>query len=173
MERNSNIVQLTLLKSNCFEGVSVTKLNSIEKDTLISLALSVMNNWYQRGETFTSPVGMREYLQLRFGALEHELFSIVLLDNRHRLICIEEMFRGTIDGATVFPREVVKIVLKHNAAAVVFVHNHPSGVAEPSTADQSITSRLKKALVLIDVRVLDHIIVSHETAVSFAEQGLL
>ena len=95
------------------------------------------------------------------------------MDNRHRVIEIEDMFRGTIDGSSVHPREVVKSALLHNAAAVIFAHNHPSGVAEPSRADQSITERLKKALALVDIRVLDHIVISSAETVSFAERGLL
>jgi DNA repair protein RadC len=95
------------------------------------------------------------------------------LDNQHRLISYEELFFGTIDGASVHPREVVKRVLKHNAAAVIFAHNHPSGVAEPSQADRRITDRLKSALLLVDVRVLDHMIVGDQEVLSFAERGLL
>lgn len=96
----------------------------------------------------------------------------MFLDNRHRVITFEEMFRGTIDGASVYPREVVKAALQHNAAAVIFAHNHPSGVAEPSQADQAITKRLIEALLLVDVRVLDHLVVG-EQVVSFAERGLI
>ncbi len=120
----------------------------------------------------TSPVRTREYLRLRLGALDHEVFGCLFMDNRNRLICVENLFRGTIDGASVHPREVVKAALQQNAAAVILFHNHPSGVANPSQADQIITDRLKDALALIDVRVLDHLIVGEEIY-SFAEAGLL
>ncbi len=173
MSVTSNIVQLTLLDQHRFEDLSVSDLSPVEQDFLIGLALSVLASRHPKGEPLTSPAQMRDYFQLRYGELEHEVFSLVLLDNRHRLINVEEMFRGTIDGASVYPREVVKDVLKWNASAVAFVHNHPSGITEPSEADKRITERLKDALALIDVKVLDHLIVSHESTVSFAEQGLL
>lgn len=173
MSATPNIVQLTLLDHNRFEDLSASDLSPLEQDSLIGLALSVLVSRHPKGESLTSPAQMRDYFQLRYGELEHEVFSLVLLDNRHRLINVEEMFRGTIDGASVYPREVVKDVLKWNAAAVAFVHNHPSGITEPSEADKRITERLRHALALIDVRVLDHLIVSHESTVSFAERGLI
>ena len=173
MSVTSNIVQLTLLDHHRFDGLSASHLSPLEQESLIGLALSVLAMRHQKGEPLTSPAQMRDYFQLRYGELEHELFSLVLLDNRHRLINVEEMFRGTIDGASVYPREVVKAALKWNASAVAFVHNHPSGITEPSVADKRITERLKDVLALIDVRVLDHLIVSHESTVSFAERGLL
>ena len=126
-----------------------------------------------RGEPLSSPEASKEFLRLRLAPLEHEVFACLFLDNRHRVIAFETLFRGTIDGASVYPREVVKTALHHNAAAVIFSHNHPSGVAEPSRADEQLTRRLKDALALIDVRVLDHIVVSTEGTVSFAERGLL
>jgi DNA repair protein RadC len=101
------------------------------------------------------------------------VFSCLYLDNRHRVIQFEELFRGTINGASVYPREVVKKALGHNAAAVIFAHNHPSGVAEPSAADRRITQQLSDALALVDVRVLDHVVVGDGTTISFAEQGLM
>jgi DNA repair protein RadC len=119
-----------------------------------------------------SPARTREYLRLRFGPLDHEIFGCLFLDNRHRLIVAETLFRGTIDGASVYPREVVKAALHHNAAACILFHNHPSGIAEPSQADTLITQRLQAALELVDVRVLDHLIVG-ETTCSFAERGLI
>ena len=105
--------------------------------------------------------------------LDHERFGIIYLDKRHRVIKIEILFRGTIDGASVYPREVVKACLRENAAAVVLFHNHPSGVAEPSHADEAITDAISAALKLVDVRVIDHIIIAGTTAVSLAEQGKL
>ena len=110
---------------------------------------------------------------MEMASLEHEVFSVVFLDSQHRVLGIDQMFRGTVDGASVYPREIVKASLRHNAAAVVFCHNHPSGVCEPSSADRRITERLTSALALIDVRVLDHLIVSGGDSYSFAETGLI
>ena len=121
----------------------------------------------------TSPGAASKYLQLQLGDKEQEIFGALFLDTRHRMICFRKMFFGTIDGASVHPREVVKAALKCNAAAVIFAHNHPSGVAEPSQADIAITGRLKSALALIDVRVLDHIIVTADDCVSLAQRGHL
>ena len=118
-----------------------------------------------------SPNDAKNFLQLRLSTLEHEVFAVMFLDNRHRLIAFEELFRGTIDGAAVYSREVVKAALYQNAAAVILSHNHPSGDTSPSEADRRITARLREALGLIDVRVLDHIIVSATNTYSFAENG--
>ena len=126
----------------------------------------------ERGDAMTSPQATRSFLTTRLRDYPYEVFACLFLDNRHRVIAFEELFRGTIDGASVHPREVVRRVLQHNAAAVILAHNHPSGVAEPSRADEAITRRLQEALGLIDVRVLDHMIVADEI-VSFAERGLL
>ena len=126
----------------------------------------------QRGDALSSPQDTRHYLSSQLRDYPHEVFAALFLDQRHRVICFEELFRGTIDGASVYPREVVKKALQHNAAALIFAHNHPSGVAEPSQADEQITRRLIDALKLVDVRVLDHFVVGDEV-VSFAERGLL
>ena len=125
-----------------------------------------------RGDVLTSPDATRQFLSERMRDYSHEVFAALFLDQRHRVICFEELFNGTIDGASVYPREVVKKALQHNSAAIIFAHNHPSGVAEPSSSDISITKRLKDALALIDVRVLDHFVVG-DNVVSFAERGLL
>ncbi len=126
----------------------------------------------QRGDALSSPADTRQYLSSQLRDYAHEVFAVLFLDQRHRVISFEEMFFGTIDGASVYPREVVKRALAHNAAAVIFSHNHPSGVAEPSQSDLQITRRLKDALGLVDIRVVDHFIVGDEV-VSFAERGLL
>lgn len=141
-------------------------------EEIIEAAISEVKLRFSRGMALTSPEKTKDYLQLKLGLLEHEVFAVLWLDNRHRVIAFDELFRGTIDGASVHPREVVKTALKHNAAACIFAHNHPSGVAEPSQADQSITKRLKEALSLVDVRILDHVIVAERTC-SFAELGLM
>ncbi|MBP8924419.1 MAG: DNA repair protein RadC [Pseudomonadales bacterium] len=126
-----------------------------------------------RGHALGSPAEVRQFLQLKMRYLPHEVFACLFLDNQHAVICYEELFRGTIDGASVYPREIVKRALALNAAAVIFAHNHPSGVAEPSQADQRLTQRLKVALGTVDIRVLDHFVVGEADALSFAERGLL
>jgi DNA repair protein RadC len=121
----------------------------------------------------SSPEAVRDYLRLRIAPLGHECFVALWLDSQHRLIAADELFRGTLAQTSVYPREVVKAALQHNAAAVIFAHNHPSGVPEPSRADELLTQNLKQALSLIDVRVLDHFIAAGMKVVSFAERGLL
>ncbi len=133
---------------------------------------SLREDMVRRG-ALESPLATRRFLQAQLQDRDHEVFCCLYLDNRHRVIDFQEVFRGTIDGATVHPREVVKLALGHNAAAVIFAHNHPSGVAEPSAADERITERLRKALALVDIRVLDHIVIGDGVSVSFAERGLL
>jgi DNA repair protein RadC len=120
-----------------------------------------------------APADAARYLKARLLDLPHEVFCCLFLDTRHRLIRYEELFRGTIDGATVYPREVVKRALAHNASAVIVGHNHPSGVSEPSEADRSITVKLAKALALVEIRLLDHVVVSRGGHVSLAERGLV
>jgi len=127
---------------------------------------------YSTGPTITSPQASMDYARLKLAESEQEIFAVMFLDNRHKVIAWENMFYGTVDGASVHPREVVKKALEHNAAACILAHNHPSGISEPSPADKAITDRLNAALALIDVRVLDHLIVG-ETVTSFAEIGLL
>ena len=127
----------------------------------------------ERGETLTSPATTKTALLARLRDRPHEIFACLFLDNRHRILAFEEMFRGTVDGASVHPREVAKRALEINAAAVVAAHNHPSGVAEPSLSDRAITSKLRDALSLIDVRLLDHFVVGDGEVISFAERGWL
>jgi DNA repair protein RadC len=121
----------------------------------------------------SNPRATREFLRMRLRDRPYEVFCCVYLDNRNRVIGFEELFRGTIDGASVHPREVVKEALARNAAAVILAHNHPSGIAEPSQADELITRRLKEALGLLDIRVLDHLVIGDSGCESFAERGLL
>jgi DNA repair protein RadC len=127
----------------------------------------------QRDSALTSPDLVRDYLQLQLSDNSREVFACLLLDSQHRVICYEELFKGTIDSAAVHPREVVKLALSHNAAAIILAHNHPSGVAEPSQADQSITLRIKEALQLVDIRLLDHMVIGAGVTVSLAERGLI
>lgn len=146
-----------------------------KNDKVINQALNILNNRLQRSENFevSCTADTKKYFILNLAELEHEVFAIMFLDNRHHLINYEEMFRGTIDGASVYPREVVKRALALNAAAIILGHNHPSGIAKPSIADEKITIRLKEACKLVDIRVLDHIIVGGTDTVSLAERGIL
>ncbi len=124
-----------------------------------------------RGDALTSPQRTGDYLQARLAGYPYEVFACLFLDNRHRVIAYEELFRGTIDGTSVHPREVVRRALQHNAAALILAHNHPSGVAEPSDADRMITRQLQSALALVDVRVLDHLIIGQGVVTSLSERG--
>jgi DNA repair protein RadC len=143
----------------------------------LQAALELARRYYaeamRTGPTLDSPAATHRYLISRLRDQPYELFCCLHLDNRHRLIAFDELFRGTIDGASVHPREVVRQALARNAAAVILAHNHPSGVAEPSQADELITRRLREALALVDIRVIDHCIVADNGCLSFAERGLL
>jgi DNA repair protein RadC len=142
-------------------------------EQILEEARRVIDLKAQRGEAFTSPELVKEYLITKLAGFEHEVFAALFLDAKHQLIQYVEMFRGSIDSASVYPREVVKEALHHNAAAVIFAHNHPSGNPEPSQADKTLTQGLKEALMLIEVRSLDHIVVGGRQTVSFAERGLI
>lgn len=138
----------------------------------IKRALTLIENHLREpGVAFTSASLTRDWLWLNLAGLEREVFMVVFLDNQNRLLAHETLFNGSITSTEVHPREVVKAALRHNAAAAIFAHNHPSGYAEPSDADRHITERLKKALALVEVRVLDHLIVGSKEIVSFAERG--
>ena len=138
-------------------------------DTATDYALDALK---RQSDPLTSPNAMRDFLRVHYATAEREIFSIFLLDNQHQLIAVETPFAGTIDSATIHPRELVKLALTHNASAMILAHNHPSGNPEPSQADQRITRRITDALALVDVRVLDHFIVGTEI-ISFAEKGLI
>jgi DNA repair protein RadC len=139
----------------------------------VELARRVAREELRRRDVLTSPEAVRDYLRLSLSALPHEAFVGLFLDSQHRLLAADELFRGTLAQTSVYPREVVKAALGHNAAAVIFAHNHPSGVAEPSRADELLTQALKQALALVDIRTLDHFVVAGAQVVSFAERGLL
>lgn len=145
----------------------------VSPDEILSMARQITRRRFARRRLIQSPAHAKEHLSHLLAHFEHEVFCCLFLDNKHRVLAFEEMFRGTIDGASVHPREVVKQALKLNAAAVILVHNHPSGVPEPSRSDEQITQRLKEALALVDVRVLDHFVIGGDKAVSFSERGLL
>ncbi len=136
-------------------------------------AKTALTRRLRRGKTLESPRAVQDFLTVTLGSRDYETFCCIFLDNRHRVIDFVELFRGTLDGATVHPREVVKEALSRNAAAVIFAHPHPSGVAEPSQADELITRRLKDSLALVEIRVLDHVVVADGSCTSFAERGLL
>lgn len=148
-------------------------LNSSEANQVIAAALAVLEQRARFGSALTSPGAVRDYLKLSLAAREHEVFVAIWLDAQHRVISIQEMFRGTLTQTAVYPRECVKAALAANAAAVIFAHNHPSGVAQPSQADELLTRNLKDALALVEVRTLDHMIVAGTQALSFAERGLI
>ncbi len=154
-------------------GLKPSDLSEREKQSAITLAMKVLAIKHRAGRRLSSPEETRNYLRLRLADHRNEVFGSLFLDNRHRIIAVRELFHGTIDGASIHPRVVVQQALAANAVALVFFHNHPSGVAEPSYADEAITRRLKDALALVDVRVLDHFVVSAGESVSFAERGLL
>ena len=143
------------------------------QDQTIKRALKILDARMRSAPALSSPEAVRDYLRLLLHDRGHEVFVCVFLDAQHRVIACDELFRGTLAQTSVYPREVVKAALAHNAAAVIFAHNHPSGVAEPSRADELLTQTLKQALALVDVRVLDHFVVAGTALVSFAERGLI
>lgn len=144
------------------------------KNAVVRRALRIVESRLRQSDVaLTSPQAVRDYLRLRIANMQYEVFVVLFLDSQNRLIAAEEMFRGTLAQTSVYPREVVKAALGHNAAAVIFAHNHPSGVAEPSRADEFLTTALKQALALIDCRTLDHLVVGGTKTTSFAERGLL
>lgn len=156
----------------CKQTLKSCKHNASDNE-IVKCALNRLKKRFRRGKVITKPSEITDYLQLKLADHEYEVFCVLYLDNRHRILVFEEMFRGTIDGVHVYPREIVKQALQYNAAAVILVHNHPSGHAEPSAADQQITKRVEDALELVEVRVLDHFVVSSVEVISFAERGLI
>lgn len=152
-------------------GLGTAKFAQLQ--AVLEMARRHLAEQLSQTDALTSPELTRRYLQAQLRDRDHEVFACLLLDNQHRVLKYAELFRGTLDGAAVYPREVVKLALAQSAAAMILVHNHPSGVAEPSQADRAITSRLQQALALVDVRVLDHLIVGDGYCVSFAERGWL
>jgi len=152
-------------------GLGSAKLAQLQ--AALELARRALKEEISSRDALSSPRAVRDYLRLALAGREQEVFVVLLLDAQHRVIASEELFRGTLTQTSVYPREVVKCALKHNAAAVIFAHNHPSGVAEPSHADEILTRSLKAALALVDIQVLDHFIVAGSRTMSFAERGLL
>jgi DNA repair protein RadC len=160
-------------QSDFCKGLGLGNAKYAQLQAVLEMGRRHLSATMKEGDLLTSPDLVRNYLSAQLRHQAQEVFAILFLDNQHRLIAYEEMFFGTIDGASVYPREVVKKALAKNAAAVILAHNHPSGIAEPSQADQRITRRLQDALLLVDVRVIDHMVVGAREVVSFAERGLL
>jgi DNA repair protein RadC len=154
-----------------YRGLGPAKYAQLQ--ACLEMARRHLSERLAREDVLSNPDATRRYLQARLRDLPHEVFACLYLDNQHRVMDFEELFRGTLDGASVYPREVVKAALRRNAAALIFAHNHPSGIAEPSTADRSLTQRLREALSLVDIRVLDHLVVGDGETVSLAERGWL
>jgi DNA repair protein RadC len=157
-----------------FESVAgLGRARYAQVQAVMEIAKRVLRQPLHHGPVLNAPTRVRDYLRLSLGRTPHEVFTVLFLDSQHKLIACEEVFRGTLTQTSVYPREVVRLALLRNCAAVILSHNHPSGVAEPSRADQVLTRELQAALRLVDVQVLDHIIVAADTCVSFAERGLL
>ena len=165
-----------LMKADCATFTQAKGLGNAKYAQLQAVLEMARRHTFEeldRGDVLTSPEATRAYLSNQLRNYPYEVFACLFLDNQHHILEFEELFRGTIDGASVYPREVVKKALDHNAAAVIFAHNHPSGISEPSQADKLITNKLKQALDLLDIRVLDHFIIGDGMPYSFAEHGLL
>lgn len=153
------------------QGHGLGQAKYVQLQAVLEMGRRHLESSLKHGDAFTDAETTMRYIKQRLRAYPYEVFACMYLDNQHRLLQFEELFRGTIDGASVYPREVVKSALKHNAAAIILAHNHPSGVAEPSQADIHITKRIKSALDLVDIRVLDHVIVGDAEVTSLAQLG--
>lgn len=165
-----------LLKDDALQKTAIKGLGPAKRAELLAvteLTRRAHVSQLKQEPVFNSTLVVRQYLQMQLGSLPHEVFSVLYLDAQHRLLACEELFRGTLAQTSVYPREVVKRALHHNAGAVILAHNHPSGVLEPSRADELLTQTLKSSLALVDVRVLDHFVVGGSGVTSFAERGLL
>lgn len=160
-------------KKRFCQGKGLGDATYVQLQAVLEMAKRHFKEVLQRGDALTSPEITRAYLSAQLRGYNYEVFACLFLDNQHRVIQLDELFRGTLDGASVYPREVAKQALHHNAAAVIFAHNHPSGISEPSQADKHITDKLKQALALFDIRVLDHFIIGDGQPYSFAEHGLI
>ena len=165
-------MRLHKLKASDTTGTYLFDTPVTERDRVMR-ARQLASMRLRKGRALTSPKEVFSHLQALLADYEHEVFALLMLDSRHRVIAFEELFRGTLDGASVYPREVVKLALEHNAAALILVHNHPSGDPEPSMADRNLTTKLQDALNLVGVRTLDHVVVGQEDCVSLAERGYL
>jgi len=173
LQEYNGLRPLLAAKKDCFcKSKGLGEAKYVQLQAVIEMSRRFLEERLQRGDMITEPETIKAYLQNRLRDYPYEVFACLFLDNKHRIIHYEELFRGTIDSASIYPREVIRHALKHNAAAIIFAHNHPSGIAEPSQADERITLKLKNALELIDVRVLDHFVIGDDV-VSFVQRGLL
>ena len=169
-----DLTRLFAAERQAFDGIpGMGDAKFAQLQAVIEMSRRALTEQMVARSALSSPRAVRDYLSLTLGANQHEAFIVLFLDAQHKLIAAEEMFRGTLTQTSVYPREIVKRALAHNAGAVVFAHNHPSGVAEPSQADRMLTESLKSALSLVDVAVLDHLIIAGRSTLSFAERGLL
>ena len=174
LNRFGSLTQLVAASQADFcETKGMGQAKYVQLQAALEMSRRALQEEIQRGDALNSPRAVRDYLQLLLGARQQEIFLVLFLDTQHRVVASEELFQGTLSQTSVYPREVVKRALAHNAAAVILAHNHPSGVAEPSQSDRMLTDALKQALALVDVRVLDHFIVAAGQTLSFAEKGLL
>jgi len=174
LNRFGNLTQLFATSEADFCAVhGMGQAKFVQLQAVLEMSRRALHEQLQGGDVLNAPGAVRDYLQLRLRSRQQEVFVALFLDTQHRVLAVEELFQGTLSQTSVYPREVVKRALAHNAAAVIFAHNHPSGIAEPSHADELITSILKQALALVEVRVLDHFIVAGGATLSFAERGLL
>lgn len=174
LNRYGNLTQLFAASEADFCSVhGMGQAKFVQLQAVLEMSRRALQETLQRGDALNSPRAVRDYLQLLLAGRQQEVFVVLFLDTQHRVIATEELFHGTLSQTSVYPREVVKRALAFNAAAVILAHNHPSGVAEPSAADELITGVLKQALALVDVRVLDHFIIAVGNTLSFAERGLL
>jgi DNA repair protein RadC len=164
---------LTATPAQLLEARGLGEAKAAQLLAALELARRALGEQLAVRNALSSPRAVGDYLRLTLAGRDHEVFVAVLLDAQHRVISCEELFRGTLTQTSVYPREVVKCALRHNAAAVILAHNHPSGVAEPSQADEMLTRSLRSALALVDVKVLDHFVVAADRTMSFAERGLL
>lgn len=165
-----------IFAASCTELTAVNGMGNskyAQLQAIFEMSRRALAEEMQRRDVLASPSAVRDYLRLKLNGLPREVFIVLLLDAQNRVIASEELFAGTLTQTAVYPREVVKLALQHNAAAVIFAHNHPSGVAEPSRADELLTKALKEALALVDVKVLDHFVVAGNGVLSFAEQGMI
>jgi len=167
----NGIFAAPLAELTTVNGIGTSKYAQLQ--AIFEMSRRALNEQMQVKDVLTSPQQVRDYLCLKLGSLTREVFIVLFLDAQNRMLATEEMFSGTLTQTSVYPREVVKRALYHNAASVIFAHNHPSGIAQQSQADEMITTDLKKALALVDVRVLDHFIVAGNSTLSFSERGLL
>lgn len=164
---------MALIRDDATATYRTRRATCASEADILAAAETILRQRVERLGSLSNPSDARSFLRMRLGHLTAEQFHVVWLDNRHQVLAVDHLFSGTLDGASVHPREVVRAALKHNAAACIVAHNHPSGVCEPSNADREITVELKKALAVVEVRLLDHIVVGGTTTTSLAERGLL